>query len=88
MNQLARTTTRSTFEDMLAEGMVGHELARFGEGWELGRGRIAGTEAELADDLEDEMRFRFLNLWDSINGKRAPWASNPMVWAVTFRRFS
>lgn len=23
--------------------------------------------------------------WNSINGKRAPWASNPWVWAVTFR---
>jgi hypothetical protein len=25
-------------------------------------------------------------LWDSINGRRAPWDSNPWVWAVTFRR--
>lgn len=25
-------------------------------------------------------------LWDSINGKRAPWALNPWVWAITFRR--
>jgi hypothetical protein len=24
--------------------------------------------------------------WDSINGKRAPWASNPWVWVVSFRR--
>lgn len=24
-------------------------------------------------------------LWDSINGKRAPWESNPWVWAVSFR---
>lgn len=24
--------------------------------------------------------------WDSINAKRAPWDSNPWVWAVTFRR--
>lgn len=28
----------------------------------------------------------FSHLWDSINGKRAPWASNPWVWAVSFRR--
>lgn len=28
--------------------------------------------------------FRFL--WDEINGKRAPWASNPWVWVVTFKR--
>jgi hypothetical protein len=24
--------------------------------------------------------------WDSINAKRAPWASNPFVWVITFRR--
>lgn len=28
----------------------------------------------------------FATLWDSINGKRAPWSSNPWVWAITFRR--
>lgn len=28
----------------------------------------------------------FERLWDAINGKRATWASNPWVWAVTFRR--
>lgn len=28
----------------------------------------------------------FARLWDDINGKRAPWASNPWVWVVEFRR--
>lgn len=28
----------------------------------------------------------FGKMWESINGKRAPWASNPWVWALTFRR--
>lgn len=31
-------------------------------------------------------RDSFASLWDSINGKRAPWASNPWVWVVTFAR--
>jgi hypothetical protein len=26
----------------------------------------------------------YAKLWDSINGKRAPWASNPFCWALTF----
>jgi hypothetical protein len=28
----------------------------------------------------------FGTLWDEINGKRAPWASDPWVWVVAFRR--
>ena len=28
----------------------------------------------------------FQHLWDQINAKRAPWASNPWVWVVEFRR--
>lgn len=35
---------------------------------------------------DDALRSAFTDLWDSINGKRAPWASNPWVWCVTFRR--
>lgn len=30
------------------------------------------------------LRGAFRDLWDSINGKRAPWASNPWVFATTF----
>jgi len=28
----------------------------------------------------------YASLWDSINGKRAPWSSNPWVWCITFKR--
>jgi hypothetical protein len=31
---------------------------------------------------------KFRNLWDSANGKRAPWSSNPWGWALTFRRIA
>lgn len=30
----------------------------------------------------------YRDLWDSLNAKRAPWASNPWVWVVSFRRAS
>jgi len=31
-------------------------------------------------------RDSFAALWDSINSTRAPWADNPYVWVVSFRR--
>jgi hypothetical protein len=31
-------------------------------------------------------REDYQQLWNEINGKKAPWASNPWVWAVSFRR--
>lgn len=31
-------------------------------------------------------RYDFASLWDGINADRAPWASNPWVWVVSFRR--
>ncbi len=31
-------------------------------------------------------RAWFAGLWNEINRKRAPWASNPWVWAITFKR--
>lgn len=34
----------------------------------------------------DTPQWAFRNLWEVINGKRAPWASNPWVWVVGFRR--
>jgi hypothetical protein len=33
----------------------------------------------------DFQRTRFANMWNFINRKRAPWDSNPFVWALTFK---
>ena len=33
-----------------------------------------------------DARDAFIYLWDSINSKRAPWASNPWVWVIEFGR--
>lgn len=30
----------------------------------------------------------YANLWDIINGKRAPWRKNPWVFAITFKRLT
>lgn len=51
--------------------------------------------AELGETKEHAARHHaeswepydaWATLWDSINGKRAPYASRPWVWAITFRR--
>ena len=34
----------------------------------------------------DSYRKRFHILWDKINGKKHPWAENPYVWVIGFRR--
>ena len=34
----------------------------------------------------DTRPLAYRMLWDSLNAKRAPWASNPWVWVVEFRR--
>lgn len=39
------------------------------------------TEKRAADAI----RLQFADLWDGINGKRAPWSSDPWVWVVSFR---
>ena len=31
-------------------------------------------------------RATFANMWNAINGKRAPWESNPWVWVVRFKK--
>lgn len=35
---------------------------------------------------EDFPRSWYAQLWDSINAKTAPWASNPWVWVIEFKR--
>lgn len=45
-----------------------------------------GDEAQGRVSLAGWPRAAFRVLWEDINGKRAPWASNPWLWRVAFRR--
>ena len=70
-----------SYEDMDAEGVefdddsVAARAFSRAEHIQIGGGSLGDT-AE---------RVGFAELWDSINGARAPWASNPWVWVVEFQ---
>jgi len=45
-------------------------------------GKVNGKPAKIA--FYDPIRW-YAALWDAINGDRAPWASNPWVFAISYR---
>lgn len=58
------------------------------EGFALGSatGRVALSHGSFhIGPVWPNARAAYRELWDEINGKRAPWASNPWVWAITFK---
>lgn len=63
-------------EDAIAEGIY-----KLSSGyWSGGIHPIKETQKHLPSPIEG-----FQDLWDSINGKKMPWDSNPWVWVVTFK---
>ena len=62
-----------TEEDARAEGV-------YPNGFENGFGQVYPSGGTTP------YRRGFAMVWDSINGKKYPWASNPWVWVVSFKR--
>ena len=56
------------------------------EGIDLGIQQQCTVNGEPGHVAFFNARTAFAYLWDSVNGKRAPWKSNPWVWTVTFKR--
>lgn len=44
------------------------------------------ASTRIGSDNGSPARDAFAHLWDKLNGKRAPWSSNPWVWAISFER--
>lgn len=42
----------------------------------------------ISEPTENTLAWAYKELWDSLNAKRAPWASNPFVWVVEFERLT
>lgn len=72
-----------TAEDAIAEGIeiVGGEYSV-----NPYRNYLKGTPGEMNTHCSSPVRS-LQTLWDSINGKKHPWASNPWVWVIQFRRW-
>jgi hypothetical protein len=47
---------------------------------------VGGAGDPYAAACSKLYRFGFAKAWDSINGKRCPWSSNPWTWAISFKR--
>lgn len=52
----------------------------------MAEGVDAVSMADIPRQATMSRRADFAQIWDLINGKRAPWASNPWVWVVGFKR--
>ena len=50
----------------------------------LQHSRWSMFEPSSTDDCLGTARHAFGNYWDHIHAKRAPWSSNPWVWAISF----
>lgn len=70
-----------TEKDAKAEGVIDGTIAACGDHPAL-VGHVLGQD----DGMHPTRRRAFEVGWDVINGDRVPWASNPWVWAVSFRR--
>lgn len=69
-------------EDARAEG-VPQDLAAV---CYVGEGQIRDGKYRVEPHQHIAAADHYACLWESINYKRAPWSSNPWVWALTFRR--
>jgi hypothetical protein len=56
------------------------------EGGPVGEMLPASINGVMGQAMAFDPRIAFAWAWDSINGKRAPWKSNPWVWCLTFKR--
>ena len=45
-----------------------------------------GIEENFDGDTFYPRGYYFKELWDSINGKKYPWESNPWVWVIEFKK--
>jgi len=71
--------------DAISEGVQTH-AQHYGIEEQTLEGRTPWYRYDGAACAAVSAKHSFQTLWESINGKTHPWASNPWVWVVEFRR--
>jgi len=66
-----------TEEDAVKEGCIAHHI-------HIVEGILVNSSIGRMDYIT--ARENYKNLWNSINGQKYPWSSNPWVWPIEFRR--
>lgn len=79
-----------SMEDAIAEGIKQTEAQKtvevFGSSLKVGPyWKFYGKELERLKQVTSNPIWSYQTLWDTINGKKFPWKSNPWVWVVEFK---
>lgn len=53
---------------------------------EISKADVIAEGIDGLSDIHAGWHQPYAQLWDSINAKRAPWSSNPLVWVIEFKR--
>ena len=73
-------------EDAIAEGIEDLSYGKAADIWFRTEIDPAGYRKNPLAGATRDAATAYSWLWDSINGKKAPWSSNPFVYAITFKR--
>lgn len=83
-----------TYEDCIAEGIIDTDawvdttapslIEIPDHGFDFTT--LEGQESFIETAWVTALRDAYARAWDAINGKRAPWSSNPWVWRVEFTK--
>lgn len=74
--------------DAVAEGIERLGLGHMGQKTYRNYSARTRTDDRSTDRLapvNEGARYSYRALWDTINGKKHPWASNPWVWVIEFK---
>lgn len=76
-----------TEEDAVAEGVEREDLPSDPDNFHPpgSFGYVTGSVPFPEGHIYPTAREAFAALWDTINGKRAPWSANPWVWALALK---